>query len=216
MGMDGSLLPSPLHTTKRRAQARLQAFRIQRCLQRHLNRKSRQRRDFHKKSGHKVNCRTAAREGGLGHAPDLLYQSEQKFRLSELLARPDVSGPQARYIVSIESVVSIELSFSAPQDRTRTIRKRTPGRSSHFKLKIGSSAAHDGFCLMLLGSPPDMVHSPPLRSTGLSSLCGRPPCRKPVPPCPHHPRCSGLRVQSTANAPMCAALCGAEQKVFDC
>ena len=108
------------------------------------------------------------------------------------------------------------LLFSAPQDRTRTIRKRTSGRSSHFKLKIGSSAAHDGFCLMLLGSPPDMVHSPPLRSTGLSSLCGRPPCRKSVPPCPHHPRCSGLRVQSTANAPMCAALCGAEQKVFDC
>ena len=59
--------------------------------------------------------------------PDFLYQSEQKFRLSELLSRFDVSEPQARYIASIESVVSIEFPFSAPQDRTRSIRKRTPG-----------------------------------------------------------------------------------------
>ena len=184
------------HTTKRRAQARLQASLL------------RAMRAICTENRHAV------------------FIKSQDMRLTfDTPTQP----PWAASFGSIESRFLLEpafvyrgllkshtLSFSAPQDRTRTIRKRTPGRSSHFKLKIGSSAAHDGFCLMLLGSPPDMVHSPPLRSTGLSSLCGRPPCRKPVPPCPHHPRCSGLRVQSTANAPMCAALCGAEQKVFDC
>ena len=35
--------------------------------------------------------------------------------------------------------------------------------------KIGKPVAHAGFCLMLLGSPPDMVHSPTLHSTNLSS-----------------------------------------------
>ena len=37
------------------------------------------------------------------------------------------------------------------------------------RLKIGKPVAHAGFCLMLLGSPPDMVHSPTLHSTNLSS-----------------------------------------------
>ena len=104
---------------------------------------------------------------------------------------------------------------SAPHKTARgQFESARPAAFPRFGLKIGSSAAHDGFCLMLLGSPPDMVHSPPLRSTGLSSPCGRLPRRACVPPCPHHPRCSGLRVQGTANAPMCAALCGAERYSF--
>ena len=116
---------------------------------------------------------------------------------------------------SLESVVSSEIR-SAPH---KTARERfesvLPAAFLRFGLKIGRSAAHDGFRLMLLGSPPDMVHSPPLRSTGLSSPCWQLPRHAHVPLRPHHPRCSGLRVQDTANAPMCAALCGAEQ-IFGC
>ena len=98
------------HTTKRRAQARLQAslLRAMRAI------------SIENRGSAVIFIKSPA-------LPDFLYQSEQKFRLSELLSRFDLSELQARYIASIESVVSIEFPFSAPQDRTRSIRKRTPG-----------------------------------------------------------------------------------------
>ena len=37
------------------------------------------------------------------------------------------------------------------------------------RLKPGDLAAHTAFRLMLLGSPPDMVHGAVLRETGLST-----------------------------------------------
>ena len=51
----------------------------------------------------------------------------------------------------------------------RPVETTTPTAFPVARLKTGKSTAHGGFCLMLLGSPPDMVHSPPLRSTSLSS-----------------------------------------------
>ena len=38
------------------------------------------------------------------------------------------------------------------------------------RLEPGSLAAHGKLRLMLLGSPPDMIHGIPLRKTGLSTL----------------------------------------------
>jgi len=59
---------------------------------------------------------------------------------------------------------------------------------------------------MLLGSPPDMVHSFTLRKTGSStpSACGRRYITKPGVGI--HPCCSGLQVQGTAISPTSAAL----------
>jgi len=66
---------------------------------------------------------------------------------------------------------------------------------------------------MLLGSPPDMVHSPPLRSTNRSlpqmpsQTWGTVSLVPGIPPC-----CSGLQVQGTAAAPSSAALYGASRR----
>ena len=52
------------------------------------------------------------------------------------------------------------------------------------RLGPGSLAAHEKHRLMLLGSPPDMVHGFPLRETGSSTLLTA----------GIHPCCSGLQV----------------------
>ena len=44
-----------------------------------------------------------------------------------------------------------------------------PGRSSYPLLKAGALTAHEVYRLMLLGSPPDMVHSSQLRETHSST-----------------------------------------------
>ena len=63
---------------------------------------------------------------------------------------------------------------------------------------------------MLLGSPPDMVHSPPLRSTNRSSPYLPSHTRAAVSLIPGIPPCySGLQVQGTAAAPSSAASYGA-------
>jgi hypothetical protein len=106
----------------------------------------------------------------------------------ELLSRRDISEPSGSvYPFSIESVVSIENFSVLHKTARRQFENTHPAAFPHFGLKIGSSAAHDGFCLMLLGSPPDMVHSPPLRSTGLSSSCEWLPRRICDPLCLHDP-----------------------------
>jgi len=73
-------------------------------------------------------------------------------------------------------------------------------------LKNGAPAAHGRFRLMLLGSPPDMVHGFPLRGTDLSSLLAWGRRHNAVPGAGVHPCCSGLQVQGTANSPTSAAL----------
>ena len=116
--------------------------------------------------------------------------------------------PSRRLGTSLRLKAWFQSNFrSAPHKTARgQFESARPAAFPRFGLKIGSSAAHDGFCLMLLGSPPDMVHSPPLRSTGLSSPCWQLPRHAHVPLRPHHPRCSGLRVQGTAISPTSAAL----------
>ncbi len=67
---------------------------------------------------------------------------------------------------------------------------------------------------MLLGSPPDMVRSPPLRSTSLSSPSWQAAHAKTPPLVAGiHPCWSGLQVQGTANSPISTALCGAVSQI---
>ena len=84
-------------------------------------------------------------------------------------------------------MVQIVLNFrkAAPHKTAhRQVESSVMAVTQRTQLEIGSSAAHDGFCLMLLGSPPDMVHSPPLRSTDLSSPHAQQPTpqHQPSPP----------------------------------
>ena len=74
------------------------------------------------------------------------------------------------------------------------------------RLGPGSLTAHGKHRLMLLGSPPDMVHGFPLRETGSSTLLAgvRRHIAHPRPGI--HPRCSGLREKGTASSPTSAAL----------
>ncbi len=70
-----------------------------------------------------------------------------------------------------------------------------------FCLKTGDPAAHPQICLMLLGSPPDMIHRGELRRTHLSTAlhgCGD---TNFVLRLAYHPCWSGLQVQGTANSP---------------
>jgi len=62
------------------------------------------------------------------------------------------------------------------------------------RLKTGCLAAHVRFRLMLLGSPPDMVHEFTLRETGSSSLLIRSCQYIASPGAGIHPCCSGLQV----------------------
>ncbi len=73
-------------------------------------------------------------------------------------------------------------------------------------LKAGDLAAHARFRLMLLGSPPDMVHEFTLRKTGPSTLPTNGRRYITVPWGGIHSCCSGLQVQGTANSPISAAL----------
>ena len=68
-------------------------------------------------------------------------------------------------------------------------------------LKTGNPAAHPQICLMLLGSPPDMIHRGELRRTHFSTAsqgCGD---TNNVLNLAYHPCWSGLQVQGTANSP---------------
>ena len=74
------------------------------------------------------------------------------------------------------------------------------------RLEPGSLAAHRKHRLMLLGSPPDMVHGFLLRETGSSSLLIEVRRHSANPQWGIHPCCSGLQVQGTASSPISAAL----------
>ena len=79
-------------------------------------------------------------------------------------------------------------------------------RSPYPLLRAGCLAAHRGDCLMLLGSPPDMVHNSRLRKTRSSTQQARLSrfeliLKKGIPPC-----CSGFQVQGSANSPASMAL----------
>ena len=67
-------------------------------------------------------------------------------------------------------------------------------RSSGSLLGSGSLTAHEKHRLMLLGSPPDMVHGFPLRRTGSSTLLTGVRQHKNSPRSGIHPCCSGLQV----------------------
>ncbi len=47
----------------------------------------------------------------------------------------------------------------------RKIVEQIPHSSRTFLLRAGTLTSHTGCCLMLLGSPPDIVHRPMLRKT---------------------------------------------------
>ena len=79
-------------------------------------------------------------------------------------------------------------------------------RYNDSRLRSGSLAAHGKHRLMLLGSPPDMVHGFPLRETGSSTLLTGVRRHSTYPESGIHPCCSGLQVQGTANSPISAAL----------
>ena len=74
-------------------------------------------------------------------------------------------------------------------------------------LGAGTLATHRNFCLMLLGSPPDMVHSIRLRKThpSLKVNCKADHTSQNLIK-GNHPCCSGLQVQGTADAPAGMAL----------
>ena len=76
----------------------------------------------------------------------------------------------------------------------------------HRQLEIGELTAHEKIHLMLLGSPPDMVHGISLRQTNLSTLPKRGNSTQTSPGVGIHPCCSGLQVQDTANSPTSATL----------
>lgn len=74
-------------------------------------------------------------------------------------------------------------------------------RESPRGLKTGSPAAHPQICLMLLGSPPDMIRRGELRRTHFSTAlreCGDTNIALRLA---YHPCWSGLQVQGTANSP---------------
>ena len=79
--------------------------------------------------------------------------------------------------------------------------------TSKFPAQTGTSAAHQLNRLMLLGSPPDMVHSRQIRwnpsfNTGWDDTDRSPPHLKSG----HNPRYSGFRVQESATLPACMTL----------
>ena len=78
---------------------------------------------------------------------------------------------------------------------------KTSLRYPLFNLKTGNPAAHPQICLMLLGSPPDMIHRCELRRTHFSTAlqgCGDTNFALILA---YHPCWSGLQVQGTANSP---------------
>ena len=72
----------------------------------------------------------------------------------------------------------------------------------YFSLRAGCLVAHQLNCLMLLGSPPDMVHSHQLHKTHPSTRgeYGADHTKSHLIR-GNHPCCSGLQVQGTANSP---------------
>ena len=62
------------------------------------------------------------------------------------------------------------------------------------RLRPGSLTAHETHRLMLLGSPPDMVHRFPLRETGSSTLLTGVRQHRTYPLLGLHPCYSGLQV----------------------
>ncbi len=82
---------------------------------------------------------------------------------------------------------------------TRPIRYRSSW------LRPSDLAAHERFRLMLLGSPPDMVHGHPLRKTRPSTLLAAGSRYVKCPGAGVRPRYSGLRVQGTAGSPTSTA-----------
>ena len=95
--------------------------------------------------------------------------------------------------------------MTAPDCKTRPYTSKskvTPARTSFPLLKTGSLAAHRGDCLMLLGSPPDMIRSFRLRKTHFSTQRQRFIrkglfLRRGVHPC-----YSGFQVQGSATPPV--------------
>ena len=98
-----------------------------------------------------------------------------------------------------------------PPEKIKTSRKTrsytlgsndVPARVPYPPLGTGSLAAHRKYCLMLLGSPPDMVHRLRLRKTRSSARQNTVQGRKKITlkkgrdPC-----CSGLQVQGIAISP---------------
>ena len=82
----------------------------------------------------------------------------------------------------------------------------TAARYSIPMLRAGIPAAHSDNRLMLLGSPPDMVHSSELRRTRSSTHKYRLRPRRISPRSGNAPPLSGSRVQGTANSPAGMAL----------
>ena len=80
-------------------------------------------------------------------------------------------------------------------------------RLPHRLLGTGTLATHLRICLMLLGSPPDMVHNLRSRKTR-SSLQTKRGADHPsqILIRGNHPCCSGLQVQGTADSPAGMAL----------
>ena len=74
------------------------------------------------------------------------------------------------------------------------------------QLRNGNLAAHAEIRLMLLGSPPDMVHGTALRKTKSSTPLTWVRRYSIHPQSGIHPCYSGLQVQDTANSPTSAAL----------
>ena len=80
--------------------------------------------------------------------------------------------------------------YKTAHPASNTLYARNPGS----RLGPGDLTAHEKHRLMLLGSPPDMVHGFPLRETGSSTLLFRGRQHKTFPRSGINPCCSGLQV----------------------
>jgi len=76
----------------------------------------------------------------------------------------------------------------------------------HRQLEIGELTAHKKIHLMLLGSPPDMVHGISLRQTNLSTLQVLVNSTQTSPGVGIHPCYSGMQAEGPANSPTSATL----------
>ena len=131
--------------------------------------------------------------------PDTCAPSGQKkYRTAQILPMED------------RLIRSAELQCKAvPDCKTRPYTPRSkvaPTRYPYPLLRTGALAAHRVGRLMLLGSPPDMVHSSRLRKTRSSTQKLRLIRKSSFLKRGIHPCCSGFQVQGSAASPAGMAL----------
>ena len=111
-----------------------------------------------------------------------------------------LEGAQERHLVGILELAAHGDAVGQPRHLDAHGKTAHPSSNAHSirypysQLRNGCPAAHRGHCLVLLGSPPDTVHSSPLRRTKSSTPLIWVRRHSTHPRLGIPPRCSGLRV----------------------